>query len=135
MGLEINENVLLTIAGVIFVPIFVFLIKMIMEVANIRTKLDAFQAHIDETKAYIKKILDFDYEIRLIKTRLAEIEDDLKYLFSERSNNKIYDEKRGARRRFRATSTAERERREEEEEDRRRRNERDDQGDNDSGDT
>lgn len=101
MGIEINENVLLTIAGVIFVPIFVFLIKMIMEVANIRTKLDAFQAHIDETKVYIKKILDFDYEIRLIKTRLAEIEDDLKYLFSEHSNNKGYDEKRG-RRRFRA---------------------------------
>lgn len=82
MAIEINENVLLTIAGVIFVPIFVFLIKMIMEVANIRTKLDIFDAHIEETRSNIKKVSDFGYEIRAIKTSLSDIDDDLKYLFS-----------------------------------------------------
>ena len=82
MAIEINENVLLTIAGVIFVPIFVFLIKMIMEVANIRTKLDTFDSHIDESKSAIKKIADFGYELRAIKTALADIDGDLKYLFN-----------------------------------------------------
>lgn len=103
MGIEINENVLLTIAGVIFVPIFVFLIKMIMEVANIRTKLDSFQAHIDATKDFIKHFTNVDYEIRWLKERLNDIEDDLKYLFSDHhvgkgigdSNNTF-----GSRRRF-----------------------------------
>ncbi len=82
MAIEINENVLLTIAGVVFVPIFVFLIKMIMEVANIRSKLDTFEAHIDESKTSLKKIADFNYEMRAIKGTLADIDDDLKYLFN-----------------------------------------------------
>lgn len=40
MAIPIDENVLLGLAGVVFLPTFLFAIKMIMEVGNLKTKHD-----------------------------------------------------------------------------------------------
>lgn len=78
---EIPESYLLTFLGVIFVPLFIFLIKMIIEQGNTKLKVDRMIDHIEESKTLIEHVHGHETEIKLIRQRLNQIEDELKHLF------------------------------------------------------
>lgn len=77
---EIPESYLLTFLGVIFVPLFIFLMKMIMEQGNTRTKVENIIRHIEETKDLVKQVYEHTTEIKLIRQRLDQIEAEVKDL-------------------------------------------------------
>lgn len=71
---EIPEAYIIFFLGVIFVPLFVFLVKMIIEAGKNATRLDLYDAHIEDTKK-------LPTTIELIKQRLEDLENDVKELF------------------------------------------------------
>lgn len=65
MAVMIDENVLFFVVGAMFIPVFIFSIKMIIEFGNLKTKYDALKQEMenrferqDETNERVQKSLD-----------------------------------------------------------------------------
>lgn len=86
---EIPETYLIALGGMVFIPLFIFLMKMIMEQSNTRSKLDLLDRHLEETKDYPSNMTSFRADVAYIKDRLTRIEEDIKHLFrrQERGNH------------------------------------------------
>lgn len=64
---EIDESILLTVAGMVFVPVFIFAIKMIMEVGNLKTRTDSTETYIKEAKEMYQRVIVAESEIKSMK--------------------------------------------------------------------
>lgn len=84
---EIPETALLTLSGLIFIPLFIYLIKNVMEQGNIRSKLERYEQHLDDTKDFFSKFTNIDAEISFIKQRLHNLESDFKDLFRRKTRD------------------------------------------------
>jgi hypothetical protein len=74
VAIPLDENILLTVAGLVFVPVFVFFVKLIIEVGNIKNKLDSIGEQIKETELSIEKIREHESDIRILKLRVDNLE-------------------------------------------------------------
>jgi hypothetical protein len=74
VAIPIDESSILTLTGLVFIPLFIFLIKMIIEQGKNNARLDTLDEHIKETKGH-------HTTIELIRQRLEALEGDVKYLF------------------------------------------------------
>ena len=77
MAIEIDENILMGAAAVIFVPLFVFFIKLIIQMGTIQGKIDSMNATIAEHKTAVTDLNEMLYEMKVIKHRLDRIESQL----------------------------------------------------------
>lgn len=84
---DIPESYLITFLGVVFVPLFIFLMKMIIEQGNTKTKMDSMMTHIEESKDLFNKVFGHETEIKLIKQKLIHIENEIRQLFSRNRSN------------------------------------------------
>lgn len=82
---EIPETALLTLSGLIFIPLFIYLIKNVMEQGNIKSKIEKYEKHLEDTRDFWSKFTNIDAEIGFIKQRLHNLEADLKDLFRRRT--------------------------------------------------
>jgi hypothetical protein len=57
MAISIDENVLLFLAGAIFIPIIIFMVKLVVDVGIIKSSVASMQKQIDK--------LDSDSESRI----------------------------------------------------------------------
>lgn len=64
---EIPEAILLGSAVGIFIPLFVYLTKMIMEMANIKNKIVSIEGHMQEAKEMYQKVIVIESELKVIK--------------------------------------------------------------------
>ena len=78
---EISESYLLFAAGAVFIPLFGFLIKMIIEQASNKNKIVEFEKHLDDAKEITKKVSDMDWQIKVLEQKLQELDQDLKEFF------------------------------------------------------
>ena len=97
MAISIDENILLFIAGVIFIPVFIFFIKMIMEVGNIKNKVDGIDGFIKEFKVIIDKYRQDSTDLKILESRLSHVEDEMNYVRKihreEHPESRMEDEK------------------------------------------
>src|SRR5688572_2694043 len=82
MAIEIDESLLLGLAALIFVPVFLFCIKMIMKVGTIESKLDNVHQHISSSQKDSVELNAAKTELRLLEARVKGIEKDVDYLLS-----------------------------------------------------
>lgn len=78
MAVSIDENILLGSAVAIFIPLFVFLVKLIIEVGNIKGRIETMCNNIEEHKKNVSDINSMKSDIRLIDMRLDNIENELR---------------------------------------------------------
>lgn len=78
MVVSIDENILLGAAVAVFIPLFVFLIKLIIEVGNIKGKIDAMCMNIEEHKRSVSDMNSIKTELKLIDMRLDNIDQELR---------------------------------------------------------
>jgi cell division protein FtsL len=75
MVISIDENILMGAAAVIFVPLFVFFIKLIIQMGTIQEKITTMNNTITEHKTAVINLNQVLYEMKIIKERLDRIED------------------------------------------------------------
>ena len=78
---EIPETILFGAAIGIFIPLFIFLIKMIMETANTKTRLDKLDKDVEEVKEKFNLLTELQSDIKVIKNTILRIEKDIVELF------------------------------------------------------
>lgn len=71
---EVPVEYIIVFVTAMFIPLFVYLMKMNNETAKNAARMDHFDDHIKETKTH-------HTAIELIKQRLEDIENDVKELF------------------------------------------------------
>lgn len=76
MAITLDENVLIFVAGGVFIPLFVFLIKLIIEVGTIKGKIDTLTSSHVDTKRAIDAIVECQSDIRILKIRVDNLERD-----------------------------------------------------------
>ena len=54
MAILIDENILLGVAGLVFIPVLVFFVKLIIEVGNIKSKIDGINNQITKSETGFK---------------------------------------------------------------------------------
>ena len=64
-------------AAVIFVPLFVFFIKLIIQMGTIQGKIENISVTVSEHKAAVNEFNEVLYEMKTIKHRLDRIENQL----------------------------------------------------------
>ena len=84
---EIPETLLFGAAIGIFIPLFIFLIKMVMEQANTKNKLSAIDAHITDTKEWLKRLTDLETDLKILRITLKNIENNIMDLFGKKNRN------------------------------------------------
>lgn len=93
---EIPETYLLFFIGAVFIPLFGFLIKMIMEQSANKAKMDVFSKHIEETKDHPTNLAAVRADITYIKERINSMNQDIKHLFRRQDRNRdMEDEDNG----------------------------------------
>ena len=78
MAVPLDENLLLGVAGLIFVPLFIFFVKLLIEIGGIKNRLEYMYTSMEEYKNTISYVNDVRYDIRDIKRRIDQIERDLR---------------------------------------------------------
>lgn len=78
MGIQIDETILFGAAIAIFIPLFVFFVKLIIEIGNIKGKLEAMCNNIEEHKKALDNTNQMHTDLRLINLRLDNIESELR---------------------------------------------------------
>lgn len=88
---EVPTEYILVFFSVVFVPLFIFLMKMIMEQNKTVSRLDTYDEHLKETKGH-------HTTIELIRQRLETLEGDVKELFRRirNYNNDRYGDRDGS---------------------------------------
>ena len=84
---EVPETILFGAAIGIFIPLFIFLIKMIMETANTKNKMDLLQTNIQDMKDTLKRLANIGTDIKIFRLTIKNIEKDIMDLFSKKSRN------------------------------------------------
>lgn len=92
MAIPIDENILLFIAGALFIPLFGFLIKMIIEMSSNRAKFKTYDDHIEESKEWKKEINELLKTKSVADLRLNNIETDIKELYRRRYDQQYHDQ-------------------------------------------
>lgn len=78
MAISIDENVLIFVAAGIFIPLFVFFIKLIIEIGVIKGKIDSLNANQIDTKKSIDAIAEIQSDIRILRIRVDNLERDIR---------------------------------------------------------
>lgn len=74
MPIPIDENVLIIAITAIFGPLFVFLIKMIIQINKLDSKMDNLNDDLDELKEHAININAIQSELKIINMRIDTIE-------------------------------------------------------------
>ena len=83
MAIAIDENIMIGVAALVFIPVFLFCIKMIMKVGSLEQKIDQLFERISSLK-------DLDViktQINLIEYQLKELKEDMNSLMRKVSNS------------------------------------------------
>lgn len=78
MVVPIDENILLGAAVAIFIPLFVFLVKLIIEVGNIKGKIETMCDNITKHEKSVSDMIAVKTDLRLIEMRLNNIENEMR---------------------------------------------------------
>lgn len=108
MPVSIDENILLGAGVAVFIPIFVFFIKLIIEIGNIKGRIETMCNNIEEHKKSLTDVNSIKTDLKLIDLRLDNIEEENKTKkgapmdhdrnSSHNSNNNYNDRKGGYQR-------------------------------------
>lgn len=74
MPIPIDENILIAAAGLIFVPLFIFFIKLIIEIGNMKIEQKSVQAQLSDQSKSLQLLNDVISEIKMVKLRLDNME-------------------------------------------------------------
>ncbi len=74
MAVQIDENILMAATALIFVPLFIFFIKLIIQMGTIQSKIETINEIVHEHKTAINELGEVLTEIRMVKMRLDHIE-------------------------------------------------------------
>lgn len=74
MVVSIDENVLLGVVLALFVPLFIFFVKLIVEIGAIKNRMESIVEEMKEYHLMIHEISGLHSDINLIKLRLENIE-------------------------------------------------------------
>jgi hypothetical protein len=98
MVVELNENVLLGLAGLVFVPVFIFCVKMIIEVGNLNAKTDTIKSDLKDLKdkMSVLEALERDnpvqtLRIETLQKEIEELKRRIRYYDSSSNKNKDID--------------------------------------------
>lgn len=98
MVVELNENVLLGLAGLVFVPVFIFCVKMIIEVGNLNAKTDVIKSDIKDLKDKIISLEALERDnpvqtlrIETLQKEIEELKRRIRYYDSSLNKNKDID--------------------------------------------
>lgn len=80
MAISLDENILLFIAGAVFIPVFIFFVKMIIELGSIKTKIDTLYSQIKGSEASVSKVVEQASDIRILKLRVDNVERDVDHI-------------------------------------------------------
>lgn len=80
MAISLDENILLFIAGAVFIPVFIFFVKMIIELGSIKTKIDTMYSQIKGSEASVGKVVEQASDIRILKLRVDNVERDVDHI-------------------------------------------------------
>jgi uncharacterized protein YoxC len=80
MAISLDENILLFIAGAVFIPVFIFFVKMIIELGSIKTKIDTLYSQMKGSEASVSKVVEQASDIRILKLRVDNLERDVDHL-------------------------------------------------------
>ena len=80
MALILDESLVLGIAGLVFVPVFVFCIKMIMKVGTLEQKIDALCNNVSGLITEKKEVDRLKQQVNLIEYQVRELVGDVDYL-------------------------------------------------------
>lgn len=83
---EIAESYLLLFISAVFIPLFIFLVKMIIEQGKNSARLDQYDEHLKETKGH-------HTTIELIRQRLEDLERDVKDILRYMRARKNHDDR------------------------------------------
>jgi len=117
MAISIDENLLLGIAALVFIPVFLFCIKMIMKVGTLESKIDNVTNHLVGTEKANRELTEAKTDIKLIELRVKGLEKDVDYLLSRdrgRSGQSLDTQSRTIKYNYPEERTARREREREE---------------------
>ena len=78
MAVSIDENILLGCAVAIFIPLFVFLVKLIIEVGNVKGRIETMCTNIEDYKKTVGDMNSVKTDLRLIDMRLTSIENEIR---------------------------------------------------------
>lgn len=77
MAIPIDEGILLSVIAGIFIPILVYLVKMVMKMGAIEGKVDNIIKSREKVDIHISRLEEHESELRLFKLRLENIEKHL----------------------------------------------------------
>lgn len=78
MAIPLDENLLLGTAGLIFVPLFIFFVKLLIEIGGIKNRLESVANQMSKYDTAYDYITEVKYNIRDIQRRLDQIERDFR---------------------------------------------------------
>lgn len=74
MAVTVDENLLIAAGVGVFIPLFIFFIKLIIKFQELNSKLGQLCGHMDDNKKTIADVMDMKGDIREIYYRLDNIE-------------------------------------------------------------
>lgn len=78
MAIPLDENVLIFAAAGIFIPLFIFFIKLIIEIGVVKGKIDNLSIQSVDTKKAIDAIIECQSDIRILKIRMDNLEREVR---------------------------------------------------------
>jgi ABC-type multidrug transport system fused ATPase/permease subunit len=92
---EIPESYLIVFFGAVFIPLFIFLMKMIMEQGNTKSRIEILGTSLEESKELFNKVFENTTDIKLIKQRIGQMENEMKHVLRKTRDNR-FDERDSA---------------------------------------
>jgi hypothetical protein len=74
MVIQVEESVLISIFAVMFIPLFLFFIRIYVRVNQLTDKLDTVITSREKVEVHIARLNEHDSELRLQKMRLDNLE-------------------------------------------------------------
>lgn len=94
MAISIDENILLGVAGLVFIPVLVFFVKLIIEVGTIKSKIDGLNNQISKSETGFSKIEEHSSDLRVLKLRMDNLEKDVDHLSKSANPESSYGKER-----------------------------------------
>jgi hypothetical protein len=87
MVIQIEETILIAVAGLVFIPVFLFCIKMIIELGNNKVKMEHMEDHIKKSAHYYDRIEKLDRIISVYEIKLEQHDKDISSLYDRTRRN------------------------------------------------
>jgi hypothetical protein len=101
MAIVLDETIVLGMAALVFVPVFIFCIKMIMKVGTLEQKIDQLCHNVTSLIHEKKEIERAKQKLNLMEYQMKEVSNDVDYIMKKTDNGMGMDRTRDRVRRER----------------------------------